>query len=92
MWALRTLGIRYYHALPDMRKTIHEDGLAQNLRVILTDGRNEMIQHFTTSTTDRKVKRTACGRNNRGFQLVSTINPENVDCGSCLRWLKKAGK
>ena len=51
-----------------------------------------MTQHFTIIVTDKKVKRTACGRNNRGFQLVSTDNPNEVDCGSCLRWLKKAGK
>lgn len=51
-----------------------------------------MTQHYTIIVTDKKVKRTACGRNNRGFDLVSTDKPEDVDCGSCLRWLKKAGK
>ena len=49
-----------------------------------------MTQHFTISPF--KVKRTACGRNSRGMLLVSTDKPENVDCGICLRWLKKAGK
>ena len=58
-----------------------------------------MTNHFTISISPFKVKRTACGRNNRGFLLVSTDKPENVDCGSCglvgaarPEWISKRGR
>ena len=45
-----------------------------------------MIQHFTIGTSvNGRAKKTACGRNNRGFTLVSTENKDDVDCGSCLK-------
>ena len=45
-----------------------------------------MIQHFTIGTSvNGRAKKTACGRNNRGFTLVSTENKDDVDCGQCLK-------